>query len=394
MEIWIELLTAIGRFFINPLLYVALIVAIGLGYFRVKRERRYFMTRIVWGWTELRSFWKEALIISLVISVIYVAAGLTVTPTFIIFISAMSIVALFTFRLSILSAGYLGAITVAVIWWLDKEQWRYSFWLLTIEGTDIFEGLVTTVSIIVGLLLIAEGVLIRKTALTFSSPIVEKTQRGLRGIVFKTKRIWLLPLLFVIPGDLISQYAPYWPQFTLGAESFSIGLFPFILGFSKSARRTLPMYLFPKIGRAVIALGYAVTVVGVGSYFEQFVGVLALVLACLGRLMISLVFALKERSDVYAVAPRSTGAVIVAVMPNSPAEKMGLKVGETIKKVNGIAVFNTRELYEALQQNAAHCKLEVLDHQNEIRLTQHVVYSHDHHRIGLLIAEKEDLLTS
>ncbi len=55
--------------------------------------------------------------------------------------------------------------------------------------------------------------------------------------------------------------------------------------------------------------------------------------------------------------------------------------------MNGVEVHTKQELYEALQINAAHCKLEVLDHQNELRLTQHVVYSKDHHQIGLIFAE-------
>lgn len=65
---------------------------------------------------------------------------------------------------------------------------------------------------------------------------------------------------------------------------------------------------------------------------------------------------------------------------------MGLVTGEVIKKVNGREVQTERELYEALQVNAAHCKIEVLDHHQELRLTQHVVHSDDHHGIGLLLA--------
>ena len=44
-------------------------------------------------------------------------------------------------------------------------------------------------------------------------------------------------------------------------------------------------------------------------------------------------------------------------------------------------------MYEALQINAAHCRLEVLDHNGEIRLTQHVVHRNDNHKIGLLVVE-------
>ena len=64
---------------------------------------------------------------------------------------------------------------------------------------------------------------------------------------------------------------------------------------------------------------------------------------------------------------------------------MGLVVGECIRRVNGQYVHTEDELYQALQINAAYCKLEVLDHQNEVRLTQHAVFAEDHYRIGLLL---------
>lgn len=64
---------------------------------------------------------------------------------------------------------------------------------------------------------------------------------------------------------------------------------------------------------------------------------------------------------------------------------MGLVAGEIIKRVNGQDVFTEEDLYKALQINAAHCRLEVLDHSGELRLAQHVVHRDDNHKIGLLV---------
>ena len=65
---------------------------------------------------------------------------------------------------------------------------------------------------------------------------------------------------------------------------------------------------------------------------------------------------------------------------------MGLQIGECIVKVNGQAVHTEDELYEALQINAAYCRLEVLDIDGEIRYTQQAVFMNDHYRIGILAA--------
>ena len=87
----------------------------------------------------------------------------------------------------------------------------------------------------------------------------------------------------------------------------------------------------------------------------------------------------------YIAAPRTTGVVIAGVLPNSPGEKMGLLPGEIIRSVNGQDVSNEKELYDAIQINAAHCRLQVLDRDGEARLMQQVIYRHDHHRLGLLV---------
>ncbi|CAM5182080.1 PDZ domain-containing protein OS=Lysinibacillus sphaericus OX=1421 GN=LS41612_19430 PE=4 SV=1 [Lysinibacillus sphaericus] len=50
-NILIEIVTAIGRFLLNPVVYIAIVVAIFLGYRRVKQERKFFNRRIIWGWT-------------------------------------------------------------------------------------------------------------------------------------------------------------------------------------------------------------------------------------------------------------------------------------------------------------------------------------------------------
>lgn len=81
-NILIEIVTAIGRFLLNPVVYMAIVVAILLGYRRVKQERRFFNRRIIWGWTELIGQWKRGWPYALVISLISLGFGLTVPKPF------------------------------------------------------------------------------------------------------------------------------------------------------------------------------------------------------------------------------------------------------------------------------------------------------------------------
>ena len=101
--------------------------------------------------------------------------------------------------------------------------------------------------------------------------------------------------------------------------------------------------------------------------------------------MLSIIVAVREHKGGFAATPQSTGVIIAGILPESPGEKLGLIPGECIKMVNGIRVSNEKELYDAIQVNAAHCRLQVIGRDGEVRLMQQVLYRHDHHRLGLLV---------
>src|SRR5690606_35144820 len=146
-------------------------------------------------------------------------------------------------------------------------------------------------------------------------------------------------------------YAPWWPQFSLGHDQFSLVLFPVVIGFQQMTRRSLPLYTYPKLSRAVLLLGELVIIGGLVGFFYPIVAFMTLLVGAFCRLMISFLYKVRERRDVYAVSAKSHGVMIVAVLPDSPAEKMGLKTGEVIRKVNGMPVHNELELYKAIQIN-------------------------------------------
>lgn len=384
--ILVELLQGMGRFLINPLFYLTIMFAVLLGYTRVRRERRFFHIRVANGWSELKSSLTGGLLVSLVLSLVIVAAGLAVTPQFLLVLSVITIVGMILYTLHLLSSVILITASFMVLVVLNQTDMAFTFMGIEVDGAVWNDASVVPLCILAGLLVMAEGWLIRKKGAYFASPILEKTKRGMKAVAYLSKSVWLLPLLLVVPGEGISSYVPYWPQFTLGEESFTLVLFPLVIGFQQKVRKTLPIYFYPKLARTVTLLGVAITLGGITGYFMKEAAFIMLLAGSLIRLLITLQYKMQERADVYAVAPSSNGAMIAAVLPNSPAEKMGLVTGEVIKKVNGREVQTERELYEALQVNAAHCKIEVLDHHQELRLTQHVVHSDDHHGIGLLLA--------
>ncbi|MGH2317240.1 PDZ domain-containing protein [Planococcus sp. SE5232] len=380
-----DLMLAIGRFFVNPVLYIALLAAVLLGYYRVKKERRIFRIRIVYGLTEFKRLLKDGWLYALVFSVLFAGIGLVVPVDWLIALSIVSILLMATTFYQAGSFVYLAAAAVGLSWLVNANGWSLNFGLFEFEGTAFAYEWLVPVALIAGALVFAEGKMINKAAADAASPRLHKSGRGLKAAAYLSKRLWLLPILLVVPGTVIDSYAPYWPQLPIGETSFSLILFPFVFGFLGRSQRTLPVYLYPLVGKAVSTLGIGIIVVGLAALLWQPLAAVALAAGVIGRIAITIHFALKERSGNYAVTPQSQGVMIVDVLPGSPADKMGLLRGEVIRKVNGIAISNESELYEAIQVNAAHCRLEVLDHNLEVRLRQHVIFRHDHHRLGLLV---------
>lgn len=381
----IDVLQAIALFFLNPLFIVTLLVAVALGYFRVKRERRSFKVRLLPGLTELKRLLAESWMYALVLSVVISGIGLMADPGWLVLFTMAALVSILSFYYKIASPIYFAAVAFLVLYFLGEYAGTFTFWGWSPGQVDLFGGLAVTIPVIAGGLLVAEGLLIGRYAAKYASPFLMETNRGLRAAAFKVKRLWLLPIVFVIPGDMISAYVPYWPQFTLGESAFSFVPIPVIIGFSQVVRSKYPDVLFPRMGRAIGWTGIAVICIGLTGLWLPILGWAALLIGVGCRITISIVVSIRERQGGFVATPHSTGVVIAGVLPQSPGEKMGLIPGECIRSVNGIQVSNEKELYDAIQINAAHCRMQVIDRNGEVRLMQQVIYKHDHHRLGLLV---------
>lgn len=383
-DIFIELAKGIGRFFLHPAVYITLLFSILIGYFRVKRERKQFRARILWGWTEAKHL-LEGYVLAIILSIISVGVGLVVPIPWLIIFSVWMIlfILLFVYQLGSTIYGIaLGAITLYL---MNTYDWSFSLFSWNIAGMSFTEEAIIPIAILAGLLLIAEGILIQRYGAANASPKLVTTARGSKAMEYISKRLWILPILLVVPGDIIATYAPYWPQFTLGSSTFSLILFPFVIGFQQKSRRTLAANFFPNLGKRIWQLGVLITVIAAIGYLEPIISGIALIVGMIGRLTMTYIAYKKEMVGSFAVSPQSNGVMIAGVLAESPAEKMGLLVGERVVKVNGQKVTNEQEFYEAVQINAAHCRLEVLDSNGELRLRQHILFRHDHYRLGLIL---------
>lgn len=386
-DIIVELLKGVLRLFMNPLLYITIIFTVLLGYRRVIRERQSFKIRIHWGLSETIRLLREGWLAAFCVSLVSLLVGIVLPMEYIMLVTVLSILFVVSFYYQLASVVYPFGMAFLVLWVTFTQNWGFTLFGFTINASDLKLSMLSSIPLLIGILLIAEGMLVQKYGADLASPRLQRTARGLKAVTFLSKRLWILPVFLVIPGDTITSFVSYWPVFSLGGETYGFILFPIVIGFQQRARKMLPMYFYPQMGRTIVLLGALVFVEGVISYFYPILGLASVLVAIIGRILISVIYGLSERKGKFAVTPQNEGVVIAAILPNSPAEAMGLQIGETIRKVNGESVHSEEELYRALQQNAAQCKIEVLDTDGEVRLRQHIVFHHDHFRIGLLLVQ-------
>ncbi|AJD92100.1 hypothetical protein JMA_27830 [Jeotgalibacillus malaysiensis] len=383
---WISELPGALLGLLNPVLLIGMIAAIVAGTVRLKRERRDVRTAVKPWYIECLSFFGISLVIGLILSAVISGAGLVLDTFWIYAVSLVMILAAVTGQFRLLSAGFLFPVVLAAIISLDY------FNVTLPDLVPLLPQVFTAAGIIMGLLLIAEGLMIQLNAVKQTSPRLIRTPRGMKAGAFFTKRIWLVPLLIPVPNGLISE-AGWWPLIGAG-DTFSLMIFPAILGYQLTVVHDLPKNILRSTGTQVIWLGVLSGVIAAGSLLAPYLIYAAFGLAFAGRLFILLKTRAVCRKSGYHFLNGEKGVMIIDVLPDTPAAKMGLARGEMVHKVNGIVVRNEREFYEAVQKSLAHCKLEVFNHAGEIRYTQAALYEGQHYQLGLILIEDRNRETA
>lgn len=384
---FIELLKGTGRLLLHPVFYYSFFLAGVLGVSRVKRERQNFTVRAKDAYFELRQLFPLGLLAGLAISIITIAAGITIPFAAIILIAAATLLLSLITRVRLLAPAYtIGAAFFALIFLSGKDI------NLPLTG-DLFssldEKIYPSIAILMALLTISEGFLILRNGKKGTSPKLIKSKRGQRVGVHEVKRLWVVPAFMLIPGEILTMPFEWWPVFALGDNTYSLMLVPFAIGMHQQIQGMLPKDAIQQQGSLVVGLGILITLIAAAGYWYPIASIAAVAIAMIGREALTLVQRMQEEGRPFYFSKKNHGVMILGILPESPADKMALEVGELVTKVNGTNVHNENTFYEALSRNRAHCKLEVLDTNGQIRFVQRALYEGDHHELGILFVQDE-----
>jgi PDZ domain len=379
-----ELIEGIGLLFLHPLFYGFIFLAFLIGLKRVKRERKEFKVKVHPVIDNLIFSLLPGILIGLIGSVIFIVAGVTLPIGMIALIGLMYVILAITMKTRFMAPAYavsLAAIAGLLLPKLNTGMALVDKWIEDIQNTPL-----DSLAVILGVLLIQEGILILWKGADRTSPRLFKGKRGHYVGAHEATRFWIVPQFLVLPVGSI-PVLDWWPLFLMGAVGFSFFLVPFAIGYRQLVTHTLPVEAIKHLGKQVTLLGFLVLAIAAAGHFYNLPLLIAIAIAAglAGRELITLITSQRDDTRPSLFVQRDKGVIILAVVPGTPAAKMGLKVGEIIVKVNGVTLTHETSLYKALQINAAYCKLEVLDLNGEIRFVQGSLYQNEHHQLGVLL---------
>ncbi|UJL45325.1 PDZ domain-containing protein [Virgibacillus sp. NKC19-16] len=381
IEEWlIEFAKGIGMFFFNPLVYWSLLLIVLAGYRRIKRERMDFGSKVFDVFSEWKNTWGTSIIAGIAVSIITLVAGIVFTYETILLLSIVLIVLSLTLRFTMLSASYTIGVTYLLLLFLPFILENQTYIDTNLFSSANFTGL----SILLGLFLIVEAILLGRIKRNETYPELVKGSRGGWIGQHHVKKLSIIPFFTLVPAGMITPIAPFWPYFSLGEESFSILLVPFVVGFDYTVRGSLPQKAAKKLAKLVMLLGLIIIALAVSSIFVSGLSLVAILMAILGKEYINYRHRMKDRTSSAYFHRTDNGLKVLGLMPGTPAERLDIFVGETIVKVNGVNISSVDAFYQALQAAGTSFKLGLLDDAGEIRFVQSVLYEGEHHELGII----------
>ena len=322
----------------------------------------------------------------LVVSIAAVLLGISLSGTAVAIIWAVSLLLLLV-RVRYLCFAYsigLIGIVQSILSLFPKGQ-------VTGWQGDIITALreidVPALLVLAALLHLAEALLIRWQGAKLASPMFVEGKRGKVVGGYQLQAFWPLPLFLLIPAGAGIGELPWHPLLGGGLGLVSL---PVIIGFGEMTQGMLPRRKAARTsGRLLI---YSIVLMGLSLLAAWWSPLTLLAALAAVALHEGLVWysALEERSTSPFFVHPQHGLKVLAVLPGSPAQELGILPGEVLLKVNGTLLTRKAKLHETLRMNAAFCKLEVQNAAGESKYLQRPIYDGDHHQLGMILAPEAD----
>lgn len=379
----------IPSFFINPFLYV-FVMLVAMHYHRqILFERRLFHRRINQPGEQLLHSLVQGVWGGILASLLMMGFGVVVQPFDVWVLLGLSFL-LSLFHIQYLCFAYAGGGYVVLASLV--KLWPQGGTLPVLEWiwTPLLQVSIPSIIGMISVCHVVEAVLVGRNRGRGSSPIYMEGKRGRLVGAYQLQKFWLLPTFAVVPFSEGLSMPSWWPFVLAGVgTSFTFMVFPAIAGFANLSIASLPEDQARRSARSLFLFSALLLVFAFAAKLGPGLGLAAGLFALFGHEALIRLGRWKQGNQPPIFVQLGQGAVVLAVLPDTPAEKMGIRTGDVILKVNGVAISESEELYPALQVNSAFCKMEVRNVEGHIKYLQRAIYQGEHHQLGLILAPDE-----
>jgi hypothetical protein len=382
LDIW-----SIPHFFMNPALYVFIAYIYFVYRRQVLLERRLFHVRITTTRAEVFGSIGFGILGGLGASVLLLAFGVSLTYKELLSLWVLSgVLALIHVRF--LSFAYAGGLVGVLSFVLPLFNGLHA---TPIQWAADWLGALNIPSILalVGILHMAEGVLVRYRKEAGSSPMLVAGKRGRIIGAFQLNRFWMMPLLIFTPaasGFALQHMPGWWPWFYAGATSLGLLPIPAAAGYQNTATTMTPGEKSRQGAKAFFLFGLGLLVIAYAAKYWMPIAFIGSLASLAVHDVMRYYSRQKEKTEKPLYVQLNDGVRVLDVIPGSPADLMEIVSGDIIVKINGATVVSKDDIYPALQQQSAFCKMEVKNRDGHIKYVQRSLYQGEHHELGVILA--------
>lgn len=391
---WAErLVRAIPYLLLNPFYWVT-IVLVALVYRRQSAlESKLFHVRLHRAGRETARAVGWGLAAGVGASCVMIPLGVTLTPESAAVLLVIAAVLTF-FRIRYLCFAYATGLFGLMQWGLRyvPEPFAEREFVAPILRA-IADTSVPSLLVLVAILHLAEAALVRREGARAATPLFVESKRGKIVGAYQFYALWPVPLFLLVPASAFGVSGaplPWQPPFADGeTAAWTLAALPAALGFADRTVTRLPKSKARRSARRLAGYGvFMLAAAFAAARWEALLPVASILSFALHEAII-VAGHREEKKGAPLFLHDGKGLKILAVIPGSPAAKLGLMAGETIRKVNQEPVLTKEDLHRAMRLNPAYCRLEVLNLAGESKFVSTALYADEHHQLGIVLAPDE-----
>lgn len=357
----------------NPILYWVILLSFVVAKRRKVREILQFNKQITTRSTEWKKTFGLSVFCGLVISFITLTFGFVLTYEVVLILSIITFLISYVYHYKFLSVSFTFSITYLLLFKSIQNHYENSIVIFT------------SLTVLIGVFLIIEAILLRNFKNEDSAPELTLTERGATFGQLHLNKISLIPFLIFVPSGSFTALFPVLPEVTINGEDYNIVLIPLFIGFNFLATKKLPNNIAKRNANRVAILGALILLLSIVAYYLPSLSIVVVLIALIGRSVIQITSDMWSATTARQFTSATSAVKVFWIMEDSPAENLGLEIGDTILKVNKQSVQSVEAFYACLNDKDIVYELEVIDANNAPKAVQATVITSHQSELGLIL---------